>query len=103
MYKAGDIVIAGSPAGEGVPAVHVKLVRRMESKAQKGRTFDWPAYVGWEAVLIKEADVERLRKECCIPFKWPDDVETFVFEKDILKKISPKKRRRRKTRRIKKA
>ena len=103
MYKAGDIVIAGSPAGEGVPVVHLRLVQRIETKAQKGRTFDWPAYVGWEAVLIKEADVDRLRKECCIPFKWPDDVETFVFEKDIVKKISPKKRRNRKTRRIKNA
>ena len=96
-------MLAASPAGVGVPVVHLKLVKRIESKAQKGRTFDWVAYVGWEAVLIKETDVDLLKKECCIPFKWPDDVETFVFERNIIKKISPKKRRRRKSRQIKKA
>ena len=97
MYKKDDVVIIKSRAGDGIPHVHVKLVEREEVKPSKGNSFDWPGYIGWKCELIKEEEVEVLRKKWSIPFKWPDKVETFTLERDILKKIpkSTTSRRRR--------
>ena len=94
MYKENDIVLVRSPAGEAVPVVHVKLIKKVVSKPQKGRSFDWPGYVGWEAVLIKPEEADMLRKKHSIPFKFPNDIETFVLESDIIKKATKRKRRR---------
>jgi hypothetical protein len=96
MYKENDIVLVRSPAGEAVPVVHVKLIKKVVSKPQKGRNFDWPGCVGWEAVLVKPEEADMLRKKYSIPFKFPNDIETFVFESDIIKKTSPRRRRKKK-------
>ena len=84
MYKKGDIVKVNSPAGKAIPPVHVKLLKKIVVKASKGRKIDWPGYIGWEAKLIYKNEVEMLRKKFSIPFKYPNDVETFVFEDDII-------------------
>ena len=84
MHKVGDIVKVRSPAGKAIPVVHVKLLKKIVIKPSKGRTMDWPGYVGWEAKLVRKKEVEMLRKRFCIPFKYPNDVETFVFEDDII-------------------
>jgi hypothetical protein len=96
MYKKGDIVLVRSSAGDIIPPIHVKLIKRMERKPHKGRNFDWPAYVGWDAVLTKEAEADLLRKNHSIPFQFPDEIKTFVFESDIIKKANKKRRKKRK-------
>ena len=96
MYKENDIVLVKSRAGDSIPHIHVKLLKRIERKAQKGRYFDWLGYVGWDAILIKPEEAEILRKKWSIPFKFPDNIETFVFESDIIKKINKKRRKKRK-------
>ena len=101
MYKKNDIVLVKSRAGEAIPLIHVKLTKRLERKAQKGRYFDWPGYIGWECVLVKPEEADLLRKKWSIPFKFPNDIETFVLESDIVKKKPRKNRRRRKTGKIK--
>ena len=88
MYRENDIVLVRSPAGESIPHIHVKLLKSIEVKPQKGRNFDWPGYVGWEAVLTKPEEADILRKNHSIPFKFPNDIETFVFESDIIKKVN---------------
>tara|TARA_R110002020_G_scaffold17408_1_gene61194 strand:+ start:237 stop:551 length:315 start_codon:yes stop_codon:yes gene_type:complete len=99
MYKENDIVLVKSRAGDAIPHIHVKLLKRIERKAQKGRYFDWPRYIGWDTVLVKPEEAELLRKKWSIPFKFPNDIETFVFEDDIVKKIHKKrkKKKRKKT------
>ena len=95
MYKKNDVVIIKSPAGAGIPHVHVKLIEREEVKPSKGRAFDWPGYVGWKCELIKQEEAEILRKEWSIPFRWPDRVNTFTFEENIVKKVKVPSRRKR--------
>ena len=84
MYKVSDIVRVRSPAGPAIPIVHVKLLKKVVVRSSKGRTMDWPGYTGWEAKLIYKREVDMLRKKFRIPFKWPNDIETFVFEEDII-------------------
>ena len=86
-YQPGDIVLARSSAGPAIPNVHLRLEKRYEVLAKKGNTIDWPAYVYWEAVLVDEEEVKMLRKRFQIPYDWPTDVATFVFEADIVKKV----------------
>jgi hypothetical protein len=100
MYEIGDIVLIKSCAGDAIPPVHVRLIERVEVKGRKGRTMDWPPYSGWECVLIYPEEAELLRKRWGIPFKHPDNMDTFTYENDIIKKISrnkPLKRHRRRT------
>ena len=88
MYKKGNVVIIQSIAGPAIPQVEVRLIERVIVKPQKGRTFDWPGYVGWKCVLTKQKEVDMFRKKWSIPFEWPDKVETFTFEKNIIKNVS---------------
>jgi len=94
MYKKGAVVIIQSIAGPAIPQVEVRLIERVVVKPQKGRTFDWPGYVGWKCVLTKQEEVDMLRKKWSIPFYWPDKVETFTFEKNIVKNVSSGSKRR---------
>ena len=66
---------------------HVKLNKRIVVKERKGRTFNWPAYTGWDAVLIKKTEVERIRKRWNIPYTFPEDTGTFIYEDEIIKKL----------------
>jgi len=97
MYKKGAVVIIQSIAGHAIPQVKARLIERVVVKPQKGRTFDWPGYVGWKCVLTKQKEVDMLRKKWSIPFEWPDKVETFTFEKNIVKNVSTRSKRRRVT------
>lgn len=81
-YKAGDIVLAKSSAGDAIPQFHIKLIERIERKPPKD-----PKYVIWRAHLTKRKEVDKLRKEWQIPFKFPNETETFVCETNIIKLI----------------
>jgi len=93
MYKVNDIVLVKSAAAPAIPSVHVKLLKKIVVKPDKYTK----GYIGWEAKLIYEKEVNMLRKKWSIPFKYPDDVETFVYEKDIIKKARRKKNHRKRT------
>ena len=86
-YKPGDIVLARSSAGPAIPNVHLRLEKRFDVAAKKGNTVDWPAYVYWEATLVDEEEVKMLKKRFQIPYVWPTDITTLVFESDIVKKV----------------
>jgi len=94
MYKKGAVVIIQSIAGPAIPQVEVRLIERVIVKPQKGRTFDWPGHVGWKCVLTKQEEADMLRKKWSIPLYWPDKVETFTFEKNIVKNVSSGSKRR---------
>ena len=79
MYKKGDIVLIRSSAGDAIPPFHVKLVERIKRKPPKD-----PEYIMWRAHLTKPKEADRLRKECHIPFKFPNEIETFVHETNII-------------------
>ena len=81
-YKVGDIVLVRSSAGEVIPKFHVKLVERIVRKPPKD-----PSYVIWRAHLTRQREADILRKEWQIPFKFPNEVETFVYETNIIKLI----------------
>ena len=95
-YKVGDIVLVKSPAGDCIPHIHVRLVKRVVVEATKGsgtgfkKTMDWPGYSGWESELVYQADADVLRKTWSIPFKGPGD-STFVYDDCIIKKTRAKK------------
>ena len=92
-YNKGDIVLISSAAGPAIPHVQVRLIQRVVVKPSKGRTLDWPGYVGWECELIKESDAKKLKKNWGIPFNFPDQIETFTLEANIVKIIRRKKQR----------
>ena len=81
-YKVGDIVLIKSSAGPAIPNIHVKLLQ----KIKRNTSFD-PAYIIWKARLTKRKEVDMLRKQWQIPFKFPNEVETFVYETNIIKLI----------------
>ncbi len=81
-YKVGDIVLVKSSAGLAIPNIHVKLLQ----KIKRNTSFD-PTYIIWKARLTKRKEVDMLRKQWQIPFKFPDEVETFVYETNIIKLI----------------
>tara|TARA_Y100000034_G_scaffold134789_1_gene204276 strand:- start:376 stop:726 length:351 start_codon:yes stop_codon:yes gene_type:complete len=95
-YKVGDVVLVKSVAGDCIPKIHVRLVKRVVVKPQKGhrvglrRTMDWPGYSGWDAEIVYQDEADRLRKEWSIPFEGPGD-KTFVYDNCIIKK--PRKKR----------
>jgi hypothetical protein len=81
-YKVGDIVLVRSSAGEVIPKFHVKLVERIVSNPPKD-----PSYVIWRAHLTRQREADILRKEWQIPFKFPDQIETFVYQTNIIELI----------------
>jgi hypothetical protein len=81
-YKVGDIVLVKSSAGSAIPNFHVKLLQ----KIKRNTSFD-PIYIVWKARLTKRKEVDILRKQWQIPFKFPNEVETFVYETNIIKLI----------------
>tara|TARA_R100000005_G_C4957735_1_gene175691 strand:+ start:239 stop:565 length:327 start_codon:yes stop_codon:yes gene_type:complete len=86
-YKPGDIVLVRSSAGPAIPNVHVKLIKVHFVKGAKGNTLDWPEFIWWEAELTKESEVKMLKKRFQIPYVWPSDVGTRVYDSDIIKKV----------------
>ena len=81
-YKVGDIVLVKSSAGKAIPNFHVKLLQ----KIKRNTSFD-SCYIIWKARLTKRKEVDMLRKQWQIPFKFPNEVETFVYETNIIKLI----------------
>ena len=92
-YKAGDIVLAKTTAGDAILPVHHKLVKRIVVEPRKGTlvgfktTMDWPGYSGWETVLISAEEIKYLRQEWCIPYTEPEKETVFVYDDCILKKV----------------
>jgi len=80
-YKAGDIVLVRSTAGPAIPDVHVRL---LEKEKNVFNTDLEP----WRSELVYEEEVRMLKREWSIPYKYPDQVETYVYEEDIIKKVS---------------
>ncbi len=85
-YKVGDIVMVSSPAGQAIPNIHVKLLKRVVVKPSKGNRMDWPGYSGWEATPIFQEEIDYLRSEWSIPFTEPNKHVTFVYDRLIVKK-----------------
>ena len=100
MYKKNDIVLVKSRHVLEMPPIHVKLINKHVVKGRKGNSMDWPGYVGWDACLTKPEEAAMLRKKWSIPYEFPDDIETFVFEDDIIKKVKNDRPRKTKKRRI---
>ncbi len=92
-YKVGDIVLVKSSAGEAIPRFHVKLIERIVRNPPKD-----PSYVIWRAHLTRQREADILRKEWQIPFKFPNDIETFVIESNIVRKERNIKKRKNKRR-----
>ena len=82
MYKINDIVLIKSAAGPGIPPFKVKLLERIERET----SFD-PAYIIWKTRLTKRKEAGMLRKQWQIPFKFPNNIETFVYQTNIIKLI----------------
>jgi len=95
-YKVGDVVLVKSPAGDCIPKIHVRLVKRVVVLGKKStgtgfkKTMDWPGYSGWEAELVEQDEADLLRKTWSIPFTGPGD-STFVYDWCIIKKRRAKK------------
>ena len=88
QYKKEDIVLVKSRAGQAIPPIHVRLLEREIRPPSKGNKFDWPGYSGWTATPIYQKEIESLRKEWSIPFKKANKDLTFVYDDDIIKKIT---------------
>lgn len=86
MAKVGDIVLVKSSAGDVIPCIHVKLLKRIVVKQSKGNTMDWPGYSGWEATPIFEQEINFLRKEWSIPFNEVEKDVVFVYDDNIIKR-----------------
>jgi hypothetical protein len=90
-FKEKDIVLVQSNCCKEMPKIHVRLLKRIESKSLKGQKMNWPSPAGWEAELFYSAEVDVLRKKWHIPFKFPNDVNTFIYEEEIVEKVKNKK------------
>jgi hypothetical protein len=76
IYQKNDIVLVSSFAS---PEVHVQLKKRI-LKPKKG----WGAD-GWDAQIIYEKDVNKLRKHG-VPYKKDEKPIVFVFDWQLIKK-----------------
>jgi hypothetical protein len=90
-YKAGDVVLVSSIAGDVIPKIHVRLLDRVVVKPTPSRrvgfksSMSWPGYSGWHAEIVYQEEADNLRKNWSIPFQGPGD-KTWVFEDRIVKK-----------------
>ena len=82
IYKVGDIVLVQSSAGFAIPPFKVRLLQRI-----KRITSLDPTYIIWRTKLTSRKEADTMRKEWGIPFKFPNEVETFVYETNIIKLI----------------
>ena len=82
-YQVNDIVLVASIAG---PQVHVKLLKRV-TQINEGYGAD-----GWEAFLLYEKEVEKLRR-AGVPYPKKGKHKVWVFDEDIIKKKKNKKRK----------
>ena len=87
-HKKDDIVLVKSRAGDAIPNIHVRLLEKVEVKPRKGNKFDWPGYAGWSATPIYQKEIDALNKEWSIPLKKANKDLTFVYDDDIIKKIT---------------
>ena len=100
-YNKGDIVLVKSVAGEAIPAIHVKLTKRVIVRETKpkfdGRRWGmtWPGYSGWEAVTVYQKEIDDLRKNWSIPYRKVGEDIIFVYDEDIVVKPAKKKKRTR--------
>lgn len=91
-YKPGDVVLVKSRAGDAIPNIHVRLIKRKTILPRKGKrvgirmTMDWPGYTGWKATPVFQEEIDILKKEWSIPLSEPGVDITFVYEDDIIKK-----------------
>jgi len=92
-YKVGDIVLVRSSAGSAIPKFHVKLVERIVRNPPKD-----PSYIIWRAHLTRHREADILRKEWQIPFKFPNDIETFILQTNIIRKDRNRNKRKNKRR-----
>ena len=81
MYKKGDIVLVKSFAG---PQVYVKLLKRVEKPK------DYWGADGWEAVLYRKEDADKLRK-AGVPYPQKGKHEVWVYDEAIIKKKTRKR------------
>tara|TARA_R110002020_G_scaffold130148_1_gene291298 strand:- start:42681 stop:42959 length:279 start_codon:yes stop_codon:yes gene_type:complete len=87
-YQKNDIVLVKSVAGDAIPPIHVRLLEREIRQPSKGNRIDWPGYSGWMATPIYQKEIEILKKEWSIPFNKANKDLTFVYDKNIIKKIN---------------
>ena len=92
-YKVGDIVLVKSSAGPAIPHFHVKLIERIIKTPPRD-----PNYIIWRTHLTRQREAIILRKEWHIQFKFPNDIETFVLETNIIRKERSAKKRKNKRR-----
>ena len=83
-YKIGDIVTVKSKMNKVIPKFHVRLLEKKVVKESKGNNMDWPGYIGWGCELIYKKEADMLRKKFQVPFKFPNDIATFVYEDEII-------------------
>jgi len=83
-YNIGDIVKIKSRVGSAIPDLHVKLIER-----QKRVCYDTnKLFYMWKTKLIYKREINLLKKRFCIPFKYPNNVETFIYEEDIICRLN---------------
>ena len=92
------MVLVKSRAGEAIPDIHVRLLKRHHVKARKRNinkfeSVQGPEYFFWDAALVYQKEADLLRKRWQIPFSFPDDAETCVFEEDIIRKVRKRKKK----------
>ena len=87
-YKTGDTVKIKCLAGKAIPHVHVRLLKKHVIKKRKFGKTEYPGYIGWDAELINKNEIIMLKKRYQIPFHYPNDTKTFVFDDEIIYKIN---------------
>ena len=92
------MVLVKSRAGEAIPDIHVRLLKRHHVKARKRNINKFesvqdPEYFFWDAALVYQKEADLLKKRWQIPFSFPDDAETCVFEEDIIRKVRKRKKK----------
>jgi len=75
MFRSGDIVLVDTKFIKNFKPVHVKLIKKDYENV-------------WVGKLIKKKEIDFLKKRYCIPYKYPNNVDTSVNESDIIKKVN---------------